>query len=173
MTDLPEKIKHQLQAIKNSDIEEFTLKDVTTYGKLVDIYDGDTCKLVLHVHNGLQKFNCRLMGLDTPEMKPLKSKEGREAEISKAHQCRNRVIQLATNCPCVLTDLLKKPECKKLLDQNTVLVKVKCHEFDKYGRLLVTIFPLNSETSINDLLISEGMAYAYDGGTKQKIDYKK
>jgi endonuclease YncB( thermonuclease family) len=173
MTTIPEKIKHQLQAIKNSEIAEFTLNNVVTYGKIVEIYDGDTCKLVLHVHNGLQKFNCRLMGLDTPEMKPLKSKEHREEEIAKAHQCRNRVIQLATNCPCTLTDIIKKPECQKLMDQNTTLVKVHCHEFDKYGRLLVTIFPLHGDKSVNDLLISEGMAYAYAGGTKKIIDYAK
>jgi endonuclease YncB( thermonuclease family) len=163
--------KQKLSAIKNEDIELFTLNGVKTMGKIVDMYDGDTCKIVLLVN--MQKFNCRLMGLDTPEMKPSLKKEHRDQEILNAHKCRNRLIQLATNSHCTSLDLiLKKPDCKSLIDTNTKLIYIHCLEFDKYGRLLVELFQHeHDKISINQQLINEGLAKAYDGGKKDEFTY--
>ena len=163
--------KQKLSSIKNDDIELFTLNGVKTMGKIVDMYDGDTCKIVLLVN--MQKFNCRLVSLDTPEMRPPLKKEHRDQEILNAHKCRNRLIQLATNCHCTSLDLmLKKPECKSLIDTNTKLIYIHCLEFDKYGRLLVELFQHeHDKISINQLLINEGMAKAYDGGKKDEFTY--
>ena len=163
--------KQKLTLIKNDDIELFTLNGVKTIGKIVDMYDGDTCKIVLL--SNMQKFNCRLMGLDTPEMRPLKNKLNREQEILNAHKCRNRLMQLATNSHCTSLDLvLKKPDCKSLMDTNTRLIYIHCLEFDKYGRLLVELFQHeHDKISINQLLINEGMAKVYDGGKKDEFIY--
>ena len=38
----------------------------------------------------------------------------------------------------------------------------------KYGRLLGWLYIGDSETSLNELMISEGYAWSYDGGTKKK-----
>ena len=177
---------NSLCRINNNDIEEFSLDGIITLGKIVDIYDGDTCKIVLINKNELQKFNCRLMGIDTPEMKPSLTKTDRDKEIESAHQCRNKIIQLGTNCKCELSTIMKKTECKSLLATNTKLIKVKCHEFDKYGRLLVTIYALPSATgtgtninlaeqeiskSINNILVECGLAKLYNGGTKDAFVY--
>jgi endonuclease YncB( thermonuclease family) len=65
---------------------------------------------------------------------------------------------------------MKKSECKKILDTNTKIIKVKCHEFDKYGRLLVTLFDDNKTLiNINQRLIDEKYAKSYDGGTKEQF----
>ena len=45
------------------------------------------------------------------------------------------------------------------------VVTIKCEDFDKYGRLLVTI--LLEDLSVNQWLIDNGYAFAYDGGTKK------
>lgn len=167
-----EELRKQLSNIKNSEIEQFSLNGCITIGKIVDMYDGDTCKIVLLVNNVLQKFNCRLLGLDTPEMKPLLSKEHREQEILNAHRCRNKLLSLSTNCQCLLDAQMKKPECKKLLEGNHKIIKVECHEFDKYGRLLVNLYSdEQSDKCINQILIDEGYAKAYDGGTKSVFTY--
>ena len=47
---------------------------------------------------------------------------------------------------------------------------VKCNEFDKYGRLLVELLNDDNKT-INQMLIDEGYAKAYDGGTKDVLTY--
>ena len=38
----------------------------------------------------------------------------------------------------------------------------------KYGRLLGWCYIGDSELSLNEMMITEGYAWAYDGGTKQK-----
>jgi hypothetical protein len=39
---------NKLKNITNDDIELFSLNNLVTQGKIVDIYDGDTCKIVLN-----------------------------------------------------------------------------------------------------------------------------
>lgn len=162
-------LTQKLINIKNEDINEFSLAGQKLQGKIVDIYDGDTCKIVLIYDNKLLKFNCRLLGLDTPEMKPSKNKVDREEEIINAHKCRNKLIELTTSCKCEINSILKKNECSTLLLENKKIITVECHEFDKYGRLLVELY-VNNE-NCNNILIKEGYAKAYDGGTKELFNY--
>ena len=161
-----------LQTIKNSDIPLMSLNGITTIGKVVEMYDGDTCKIVLMNNNKLEKYNCRLLGLDTPEMKPPLTKENRDVEIFNAHKCRNRLLQLITSCSCNIDSIINKKDCVKLIDTNTKVIKVECYEFDKYGRLLVKLYPDNeSVESVNQILVNENYAKSYDGGTKNLFTY--
>lgn len=164
------KIIDDLKNIKSSDISQFSLNGMKTQGKVVEIYDGDTCKIVLLNNNVLQKFNCRMNGIDTPEIKPLLSNPNREIEIKNAYKARNRLIQLCTNANIDFKNFDTK---KVSLDTNTKLVYIKCLEFDKYGRLLVNIYDNDNENSIsyNEILINEGFAKKYDGGTKNAFTY--
>jgi len=165
--------KKKLENINADDIDLFSLNGQTYLGKVVEMYDGDTCKIVLAINNNLQKFNCRLLGLDTPEMKPPIDKPNRDIEILNAHKCRNRLLQLTTTCSCQIDSILKKPEIKTLLKSNKLILMVKCHEFDKYGRLLVELVSISDETNktINQILVEEKYAKAYDGGTKDVFTY--
>ena len=156
-----------LKNIKSSDILEFSLNGVKTSGKIVEIYDGDTCKIVLLNNNVLQKFNCRINGIDTPEMKPPLNKPNREIEIKNAYRCRNRLIQLSTTINTDVDSDIKKVS----LDTNIKIVYVECLEFDKYGRLLVNIYEKEKSLSYNDILINEGFAKKYNGGTKDEFIY--
>jgi endonuclease YncB( thermonuclease family) len=162
-------IKTKLENINSDDINLFSLNEQIFLGKVVEMYDGDTCKIVLIINNNLEKFNCRLLGLDTPEIKPPLDKLNRDLEILNAHKCRNRLLQLTTTCDCQIDSILKKPQIKTLLKSNKKILTVKCHKFDKYGRLLVEL--LNDDININKLLINEGYAKSYDGGTKDCFTY--
>lgn len=138
-----------LKKVKNSDVEEFSLKNKTFMAKVVDIYDGDTCKIVFYLNNQLVKFTCRLNGIDTPELKPLKTKINRDFEIEQAKHCRNKLLEMC---------------CGK---NNDKLVFIECGNFDKYGRLLVDIYETKECVySFNNILIKEGYARSYDGGKK-------
>jgi endonuclease YncB( thermonuclease family) len=159
---------NELKNIKSDDINEFSLNNIKTIGKVVEIYDGDTCKIVLITNNMLYKFNCRLIGLDTPEMKPSLTKNNRELEISNAYRSRNRLIKLSTSCNIDIDSTIKKQDCKMVIDSNTKIITVFCHEFDKYGRLLVSLYNNEDDViSYNDTLISEGFAKKYDGKHKE------
>jgi endonuclease YncB( thermonuclease family) len=157
-------LKNKLIHANNDTIPEFSLNGIKTIGKIVDIYDGDTCKIILITEDTLKKFTCRLNFIDCPEIKPLKTMLNREQEIQNAIKARNRLIQLSTNCICNINNTLKKKEIKELLKTNTKIVTVECFDFDKYGRLLVGLFIDN--ISINNLLIDEKYAKPYYGGKK-------
>ena len=88
--------------------------------KVVNIYDGDTCKVVFPMNGKMYRWNVRLSGYDTPEMRPPKSQENRDEEIAAAKEAKNFLIG-------------------KVMNEDQ-LVYIKCGEFDKYGRLLGTLF---------------------------------
>ncbi len=154
-----------------NDIKEFSLDGETFTCKIVDVYDADTCKVVFVLNNKPVKFTCRLMGIDTPEMKPPMNQENRDKEKIAAKKARNRLIQLSTNCNCEIETLYKTSEIKKMILNNTKLISIQCHEFDKYGRLLATLTDIESDKKFNDILIEENYAHSYFGKTKQKFTY--
>lgn len=121
----------------------FTLNEKLVKGKCVDVYDGDTVKLVLNIpfdEDKLYKWNCRINRVDTPE---LRTKNKKEKEFG--YEVRDKLREKILN---------------KILD-------VKCLEFDKYGRLLVELYTEDKEC-INDWLINNNYAFEYFGGTKKK-----
>ncbi len=116
----------------------FTLEGEEHQAKVVNIYDGDTIKVVFKIFDTYYRWNCRVMGVDTPEMKTHNEKE-------KIYATKAR-------------DALRE----KIMDK---IITVKCGKFDKYGRLLIDIY--YEKIHINQWLIDEKYAFAYDGKTKK------
>lgn len=126
--------------IDNS-VKEFGFDGETKEAKVVDVYDGDTCKVVFPVLRKLYKFNCRIQGVDTPEIRT-RDKTEKEYGLKVRDKLR-----------------------EKILNQ---VVDIHCGEFDKYGRLLIDIQCKNENMNISKWLIDNNYAFAYDGGTKKK-----
>ena len=165
-----------LKNIKDGDIGTFSLDGEIFVAKVTNVYDADTCKTIFNLNNRIVKFTCRLYGIDTPEIRPKKTHPNREEEKKKALISRNRLIQLSTNVDINLDNKFKKKKVQKLVDNNSKLVLLKCHKFDKYGRLLAELFDYNGENleggglnkcSFNQKLVEEGYAKEYFGGTKK------
>jgi len=163
--------REQLEKCNTHNVPPFSLSGSCTIGKIVEMYDGDTCKIAIPLFEQIYKFNCRLTGIDTPEMKPKMNSNNRDEEINAAHRARNFLLNLSTNCDEIDLSLhLKKTECEQLLQKNTKIISVVCGEFDKYGRLLVELYDENAEPdaiSYNQRLITGGYAKSYSGGTKE------
>lgn len=137
------------QVIEPENMECFSFIGKSFIGIPANVYDGDTLSIIF-VYNGTPvKYRCRALGYDSPEMKPLLSKPNREAEKTLAYAAKERFIELLTQHP-----------------ENNIFIK--CHEFDKYGRLLVEIWNYTDEESINNIMINEGYGKPYSGGTKEK-----
>lgn len=145
------------------DTPEFSLCGLTLQGKVVEMYDADTCKIVLPLQNTFYKFTCRLNGIDTPEMKPSKDKPNRDNEIQWAKKARSELLNLVCDTNVDYTDI-KKDEIVKILQNNKKLITVKCLEFDKYGRLLVELYDNNK--CFNNILVEKNLAVNYSGGHK-------
>jgi endonuclease YncB( thermonuclease family) len=165
----------------SNSVKEFTLNGRILLGKVVDCYDADTCRINFIFNNKLTKFNCRLYGIDSPEIKPLKKKLDRDIEIKNAIIAKNSLINFILRENKLEKEKnYKKKEIEKILEENNNLIKVKCGKFDKYGRLLVELYPYQDyektkqnggaiifENSYNKYLINNGFAYEYYGGTKK------
>jgi len=133
----------------SNDTPIFSLDGSFLQCKVVNVYDGDSCKVVFPFAEKMYRWNVRLTGYDTPEMRPPKNQENREEEKQAAYKARDFLTS-------------------KIMNPNQ-LVYIKCGEFDKYGRLLGTLYlEKEDEKSINQLMIDEGHGYEYDGGTKKK-----
>lgn len=131
------------------------------WGRLVDVYDGDTVKVVLPFGGKLHKFNVRLAGIDTAEMR---SKDAAVKE--RAVRARDRLLQHATGLEA-LPKLSTKKDINKLLDDHVTMVWVECLGWDKYGRLLANLFSAPGATrSFAQQLLDEKLAYEYFGETK-------
>lgn len=156
----------------DKDISCFSLEGREIKAKITNVYDADTCRAVFYLADKLVKYTIRLKGIDTPEIRPRKTVEFREQEIKAAKKSRNRFIQLCTDQSIEIEKEYKKKEIQNLIDNNKKIVILKCHEFDKYGRLLATIYEDTNKNSFNQTLIDEGYAYGYNGGTKQKFKPK-
>lgn len=139
----------QFKRLKSStcDVSPFTFQGQTKFGKVIHVYDGDTCKINLFIKDDLYRFTVRLKGYDSPEMKSHDPLEKCCAGISKK----------------ALSDLI--------LDR---VVLLKCFEFDKYGRLLCQIFIRDEQkhelVDVNDYMIKHKLGYSYHGEKKQAFN---
>ena len=163
----PSKIE-RLKHMKDGEVPFFSLQGQMFTTKIVDIYDGDTCSIVIYLKGKPIKFRVRCAGYDSPEIKPLKIIENRDQVIVSALQSRNYFVNLTTNCFVVLDGGYSKKELKEILKCNTKLVTIICGGWDKYGRLLGDFYA--DGVHVNQQMIDHGFAVPYDGGTKQKFN---
>ena len=145
---------NEFKSIDKNTVKVFSLANKAFIGKVVDVYDGDTCKIVIYYKNEFVKFNIRMYGYDSPE---LKTKNTIEKQFS----------------------LISKQMLEKLILNK--IVKIFCHDFDKYGRLLGSIFindkNTGEEIDVNNFMINKHFGYSYLGEKKtdfnDMLDYYK
>ena len=153
-----------IQLINATDeIPEFSLNGKSLSAKVVSCYDGDTFNAVVLLDNKLLKFNCRMNGYDTPEIKPPKNKPDREIEKKKALKAKQAL--LSNIIEGITMNDMTKDEIDTAINLNKKIITLHCKEFDKYGRLLVEI-QLNETLTVNEWMIINNYGYRYNGGTK-------
>ena len=118
--------------------------------KIKKVLDGDTIDVVIDLGFDLAKTErVRIAGVDTPE--------------KRTRNLEEKALGLdATNW---LKDKLN--ETIKGEDELVVRTELK-GGVGKYGRLLGWLYVGDSDLSLNEQMITEGYAWPYDGGTKQK-----
>lgn len=151
--------------INHNEYKKFDLENIEGEYYVDSVYDGDTITLLipikLHIYSMNNKINIkldsdsnstntiymyqvklRLIGIDTPEIKPSKNIPNREEHIKKAIQSKKFLSELILN----------------------KIVKIKFIQNDKYGRSLGNVYINN--ICVNDLMIEKGYAKKYNGGYK-------
>ncbi len=114
--------------------------------KITRVVDGDTVDA--EVDLGFDTFikdRIRLMGLDTPESRTRNKKEKALGLAAKAY----------------LKELLKE-------NKGDIILRTSKEGKGKFGRILGTLLIYDGKTSVNQMLIDEGHARNYFGGSKDE-----
>lgn len=129
--------------------------NLETAAELGEVFPNVVLRLDgIYVENGL-----RIAGIDTPEMRPSKKKQdgtlrteaSRENEKKAAVAARDAVIAL--------------------LAENNFRFTIRNVSHDKFGRVLADVWV--GEVNVAEHLIENGYALAYDGGTKEELDWDR
>ena len=116
--------------------------------KIDRVLDGDTIDVTIDLGFDLyKKERVRIAGVDTPE-KRTRNLEEKELGIDA-------------------TNWLKKQLEDVLAGDDELIVRTELHGgVGKYGRLLGWLYVGDEQLSLNEQMITQGYAHAYDGGTK-------
>jgi endonuclease YncB( thermonuclease family) len=122
--------------------EKFNYSGLKVKAKVVDVYDGDTITIVFRYRGELQQHNCRMLGYDSPELRPSRKMTNREKEIESAKIARDKLKELVEF----------KEDSKKLVD-------VYLNKSDSFGRILVDVYV--DGNYINDWMVVHGYGKPY------------
>ena len=118
--------------------------------KINRVVDGDTIDVTIDLGFELyKKERVRVAGVDTPE-KRTRDKEEKALGIDATNWLKDK-----------LNETIKG-------DEELIIRTELKGGVGKYGRLLGWLYVGDSDVSLNEQMITEGYAWAYDGGTKQK-----
>ena len=114
------------------------------------VLDGDTIDVTIDLGFDLyKKERVRIAGVDTPE------KRTRDLE--------EKALGIDA------TNWLKEKLESTLAGDDELTIRTELHGgVGKYGRLLGWLYVGEESVSLNEQMITEGYAWPYDGGTKQK-----
>jgi len=116
------------------------------------IVDGDTIDITINLGFDLSiKQRVRVAGVDTPEKR------------TSDHEVEKPLGIDATNW---LKGKLE--DAKRENESLMVRTELGSSATGKYGRLLGWLYVGDQAVSLNEQMIAEGYAWAYDGGTKNK-----
>ena len=114
------------------------------------VVDGDTIDVTIDLGFDLfKKERVRVAGVDTPE-KRTRDLEEKELGIHATNWIKEKLDGAISG------------------DDDLVIRTELVGGMGKYGRLLGWLYIGDSQLSLNEIMIEEGYAWEYDGGTKQK-----
>ncbi len=169
------KTDHELKKVVYSDLPDFDLHGKFDC-KVVRVFDGDTLHAAINIDGDMYRIQCRLKGIDTPEM-PRAHIDAMTPESIRAYRARDRLIELVTNIDMSILETkdehynsvgismpsLTDMDMQKIIDeQNTLVLKdaLILEGREKYGRSLATL-DISGVGNINEILIREGHAVPY------------
>jgi endonuclease YncB( thermonuclease family) len=118
--------------------------------KINKVVDGDTIDVTIDLGFDLyKKERVRIAGVDTPE-KRTRDLEEKALGLDATYWMKDK-----------LNETIKG-------DEELIIRTELKGGTGKYGRLLGWLYVGEDDISLNEKMITEGYAWAYDGGTKQK-----
>lgn len=149
-----------LSSARYESTPSFSLKGESYECKILDVYDGDTLTVCIELRGfGITKFSCRLLGIDTSEMR------GGTIETKRlAVESRDMLVEMISDIKLDKNKEYKREEIRNLLGNSSKTCRVVFNTMDKYGRPLVNIY--NNGIHVNKWMVENKYAKQYDGGKK-------
>ncbi len=118
--------------------------------EIVKVLDGDTIDVLIDLGFDLyKKERVRIAGVDTPE--------------KRTRNLEEKALGIDA------TNWLKEKLDSTIAGDDELTIRTELvGGVGKYGRLLGWLYIGDGNVSLNEQMIDEGYAWAYDGGTKQK-----
>ena len=118
--------------------------------EIVKVLDGDTIDVIIDLGFDLyKKERVRIAGVDTPE--------------KRTRNLEEKALGIDA------TNWLKEKLDSTIAGDDELTVRTELDGgVGKYGRLLGWLYIGDGELSLNEEMITQGYAWEYDGGTKQK-----
>jgi hypothetical protein len=146
------------------DTPVFNLRGSCQIARVVDIVDGDTVYVVFAPFGVFYKFKTRLLGIDTPELS--QSKTGNNDNDEKSDGLDSYLYTISYICgdDYIYTN---RKDLQSFLNDNLILVYIKCYNFDNFGRVLVEIWNVDNtgiysgEKCLNTHLLRNDLADLY------------
>ena len=127
-------------------VSKFSLKGENKKALVIDVYDGDTITVVFKHFDKINWWKVRLLGINSPEIRPSRSIENRDEIITAAKVSRDYLSSLILN----------------------KIIYLNCEKFDSFGRILGTIYLTREglvsndfNNSINNLMLETNNATVY------------
>lgn len=127
-------------------VDKFTLEGEYKKALVVDVYDGDTITVVFKHFDSINSWKVRLLGINSPELRPSLALSNRDEIITAAKASRNYLSGLILN----------------------KIVYIHCGKFDSFGRILAYIYLSDTElvmqdttNSVNKKMLVGGYAVEY------------
>lgn len=129
-----------MDELNNIDIEKiskFSFKNMEFIAKVVECIDGDTIDVIFKFEN-YYKFRIRMLGYNSPELKPHLDIKDRDIIIKEAKAAKEYITTL----------LLNK------------VVNIICDDFDNFGRILATVYCDN--LCVNEHMLQMGYGVPFN-----------
>jgi hypothetical protein len=126
------RIMEELYVVKKFSLAGREIKTV-----VMSVYDGDTLTVEFNPfpddkHSKISEFKVRMLGYNSPEMRPRKTAFMRKRIVKNANIAKNALASMVLNKEVVLY----------------------CSDFDSFGRILGTIYI--DDTNVNNYMINHG-----------------
>jgi len=128
------------------------------------VIDGDTIDVTMDLGFDIYKQErVRIAGVDTPE-KRTSDLEEKELGLDATAWLKDKLEGAIDGDD----ELSIRTEFVQRLPSHYPLQKLLLGGVGKYGRLIGWLYIGDADVSLNEQMITEGYAWEYDGGTKQK-----
>jgi endonuclease YncB( thermonuclease family) len=139
-----------------SNVKNFTFNGIVTDAKVVDIINGDTCKVLMNINNQPNIYSIKMYGYNAPNIK-------KKSSNYEARYARYELACLVTSISEIINENTKSADITKIIQKhNKKIIQIHLMDFDRYDTIYAKIYLEDQKKYVNDIMIENGVVYPYN-----------